>query len=129
MSCEKEYLPVVNVTEEQTLDSATIGEDISLLNILWVKPDNYILGAKIEIKDKNNQILFTQLSIIENDSIFRCYPNIELQPDEYRFNLISSSGNLISTQVINISDAFNQDEFITSSTGSVFYLQMKWVKI
>lgn len=132
ISCEKEYLPIVDVVEEeQSFDTivATIGEDVSLLNILWVKPNNYILGAKIEIKDKNNQIVFTQLSIIESDSIFRCYPNIELQPDEYRFSLISPTGNLISTQLFNISNAFEQDEFILPSTESTFYLQMKWMKV
>lgn len=132
ISCEKEYLPIVDVVEEeQSFDTivATIGEDVSLLNILWIKPNNYILGAKIEIKDKNNQIVFTQLSIIESDSIFRCYPNIELQPDEYRFSLISPTGNLISTQLFNISNAFEQDEFILPSTESTFYLQMKWMKV
>jgi hypothetical protein len=131
ISCEKEYLPIDVVEEEQSFDTivATIGEDVSLLNILWIKPNNYILGAKIEIKDKNNQIVFTQLSIIESDSIFRCYPNIELQPDEYRFSLISPTGNLISTQLFNISNAFEQDEFILPSTESTFYLQMKWMKV
>lgn len=132
ISCEKEYLPIVDVVEEeQSFDTIvdTIGEDMSLLNMLWIKPNNYILGAKIEIKDKNNQIVFTQLSIIESDSIFRCYPNIELQPDEYRFSLISPTGNLISTQLFNISNAFEQDEFILPSTESTFYLQMKWMKV
>ena len=131
ISCEKEYLPIADVEEEQSFDTIvdTIGEDMSLLNMLWIKPNNYILGAKIEIKDKNNQIVFTQLSIIESDSIFRCYPNIELQPDEYRFSLISPTGNLISTQLFNISNAFEQDEFILPSTESTFYLQMKWMKV
>jgi len=142
VSCQKEfYMPTspissvdttTVVSNEETLPTAVLGEDVAKLNFVWIQPEGAnanLQGAKIEIADKNGEVVFSAIDVMAaGDEMFQWYPGIILEADEYTFTMKSASGNVLSVSTINVADAFQQDEYIHQSSGAKFFLQLTWEK-
>ena len=143
VSCQKEfYMPTapVNVADttsivsnnEEISSAAVLGEDIARLNFVWVQPEGAnanLQGAKIEIANKNGEVVFSAIDVMAaGDDMFQWFPGIFLQADEYTFTMKSASGNVLSVSILNVADAFQQDEYIHQADGAKFFLQMSWEK-
>ncbi|MFM2316272.1 MAG: hypothetical protein RLZZ155_604 [Bacteroidota bacterium] len=143
VSCQKEfYMPTapVNVADttstvssnEETIPTAVLGEDVAKLNFVWVQPEGAnanLQGVKIEIADKNGEVVFSAIDVMAaGDEMFQWYPGIILEADEYTFTMKSASGNVLSVSTLNVADAFQQDEYIHQADGAKFFLQMTWEK-
>ncbi len=143
VSCQKEFYmptaPVASVdttssvsTPAETVPTAVLGEDVAKLNFVWIQPEGAnanLQGAKIEISDKSGEIVFAAIDVMAaGDNMFKWYPGIILQADEYTFTMKSASGNILSVETLNVADAFQQDEYIFQADGAKFFLQMTWEK-
>jgi len=143
VSCQKEfYMPTapVNVADttstvssnEETIPTAVLGEDVAKLNFVWVQPEGAnanLQGVKIEIADKNGEVVFSAIDVMAaGDEMFQWYPGIILEADEYTFTMKSASGNVLSVSTLNVADAFQQDEYIHQADGAKFFLQLTWEK-
>jgi len=143
VSCEKEfYMPTspapatdtssgVSNTDE-TLSAAILGEDVAKLNLLWVQPEGAnanLQGVKIEIADKNGEVVFSSIDVMAaGDELFQWNPGIILQAEGYTFTMKSASGNVLSVSTLNIANAFEQDEYIHQVDGAKIFLQLSWEK-
>jgi hypothetical protein len=143
VSCKKEYyMPTAPVstadtttlsTNEETLTSAVLGEDVAKLNIVWLQPEGLntnLQGVKFEIADNSGEVVFSAIDVMAAGAeMFQWYPGIILQADEYTFTMKSASGNVLSVSTINIAEAFQQDEYIHQVDGAKFFLQLTWEKV
>ena len=144
VSCQKEfYMPTASVTvadttttvsnNEETATTAVLGEDVAKLNFVWLQPEGSnanLQGVKIEIADKSGEVVFSANDVMAaGDDMFQWYPGIILQSDEYTFTMKSASGNVISVSTLNVSEAFQQDEYIHQADGAKFFLQLTWEKV
>jgi flagellar hook assembly protein FlgD len=142
VSCQKEfYMPTAPissvdtttvVSNEETLPTAVLGEDVAKLNFVWIQPEGAnanLQGVKIEIADKSGEVVFSAIDVMAaGDEMFQWYPGIVLEADEYTFTMKSASGNVLSVSTINVADAFQQDEYIHQADGAKFFLQLTWEK-
>ncbi|MFM2227023.1 MAG: hypothetical protein RL664_366 [Bacteroidota bacterium] len=143
-SCQKEfYMPTAPVdvadttsivsNNEESAPTAVLGEDVAELNFVWIQPEGAnadLQGAKIEIADKNGEVVFSAIDVMAaGDDMFQWYPEITLQADEYIFTMKSASGNVLSVSTLNIAEAFQQDEYIHQLDGAKFFLQLTWEKV
>jgi hypothetical protein len=143
VSCQKEfYMPTAPVaaadttssvsTPAETAPTAVLGEDVAKLNFVWLQPEGAnanLQGVKIEIADKSGEVFFAAIDVMAaGDNMFKWYPGIILQADEYTFTMKSASGNILSVETLNVADAFQQDEYILQANGAKFFLQMTWEK-
>jgi flagellar hook assembly protein FlgD len=143
VSCQKEfYMPTAPITaadttssvsaNEETVPAAILGEDVAKLNFVWLQPEGAnanLQGVKIEIADKSGEVVFSAIDVMAaGDDMFKWYPGIILQADEYTFTMKSASGNILSVSTLNVADAFQQDEYIHQADGAKFFLQMTWEK-
>jgi hypothetical protein len=118
---------------EESAPTAVLGEDVAELNFVWIQPEGAnadLQGAKIEIADKNGEVVFSAIDVMAaGDDMFQWYPEITLQADEYIFTMKSASGNVLSVSTLNIAEAFQQDEYIHQLDGAKFFLQLTWEKV
>jgi hypothetical protein len=143
VSCEKEfYMPTSPATAtdtssgvsntDETLSAAILGEDVAKLNLLWVQPEGAnanLQGVKIEIADKNGEVVFSSIDVMAaGDELFQWNPGIILQAEGYTFTMKSASGNVLSVSTLNIANAFEQDEYIHQVDGAKIFLQLSWEK-
>ncbi|MDP4630002.1 MAG: hypothetical protein NWQ44_08715 [Flavobacteriales bacterium] len=143
VSCQKEfYMPTSPISLADTTTSvsntdesaptAVLGEDVARLNFVWLQPEGAnanLQGVKIEIADKSGEVVFSAIDVIAaGDDMFKWYPGIVLQSDEYTFTMKSASGNVLSVSTLNVANAFQQDEYIHQANGAKFFLQMTWEK-
>jgi len=143
VSCQKEfYMPTSPATAadtssgvsntDETLSAAILGEDVAKLNLLWVQPEGAnanLQGVKIEIADKNGEVVFSSIDVMAaGDELFQWNPGIILQAEGYTFTMKSASGNVLSVSTLNIANAFEQDEYIHQVDGAKIFLQLSWEK-
>jgi flagellar hook assembly protein FlgD len=117
---------------DETLSAAILGEDVAKLNLLWVQPEGAnanLQGVKIEIADKNGEVVFSSIDVMAaGDELFQWNPGIILQAEGYTFTMKSASGNVLSVSTLNIANAFEQDEYIHQVDGAKIFLQLSWEK-
>ena len=132
-SCEKEfylfYSIQIQVTETQ-YNEIQIPENTNVeLDFMWVQLiGDYqdLQGVKLEIVN-NDSIIYQNFSIIESETaLFKWDLNISLRPSNYILVLKTPSGNLISEEIIDLTQAYNQDEFIVTRTQAAYYLKLNW---
>ena len=139
VSCQKEfYLPTSPVSASgssntnETAPTAVLGEDVAKLNFVWLQPEGAnanLQGVKIEIADKNGEIVFSAIDVMAVDGdMFEWFPGIILQSQEYTLTMKSASGNVLSVSTLNVADAFQEDEYIHQADGAKFFLQLTWEK-
>lgn len=134
-ACEKAfYMPDVPVPTNQTpTDVAVVGVDVAKLNFVWLEATGTNAneqGVKFEIYDKANHLIYAELVVrAENDNYFRTFPDLVLNPEIYTFTVRNAAGNIINTKQIDIATAYKQDEYVVTTVGMNYYLQMTWQKL
>lgn len=132
-SCEKEFYlpqtPQIEVNETQ-YNEIQIPENTKVeLDFMWVQLiGDYqdLQGVKLEISN-NDSIIYQNFSIIEPETdLFKWDIDINLEPSNYIFTLKTPSGNLISEETVDLTQAYNQDEYIMTKVQACYYFKLNW---
>jgi len=134
VACEKEfYLPQsggIQTTEIQ-VNEIQIPENKNVeLEFMWVQligDYQNLQGIKLEIIH-NDSIVYQNFSVIESETdLFKWNIDINLEPSNYIFILKTPSGNLISEEIVDLTKAYDQDEYIVTRVQACYYLKLNWL--